>query len=118
MAGSTRGADAEHRAEQFLRRQGLRLVQRNFRCKAGEIDLIMAHGDTLVFVEVRLRNNRHFASALESITTAKQQRIIRAARYYLLQQQLTDKVPCRFDVVALTDVDIDAEWIRDAFQTQ
>jgi putative endonuclease len=111
----SRGAAAEVLAEQYLQQQGLRSCARNYRCKLGEIDLIMRDGECLVFIEVRLRNNRYFASAAESITAAKQHRILRTAQFYLQQHQLTDKVPCRFDVIALGGNGQTVEWLRDAF---
>lgn len=109
------GKAAETRAEQFLQGLGLITRERNFRCKAGEIDLIMQAGDLLVFVEVRLRNNPFFSSASESVTWRKQQKIIRAARFYLLQHRLLDKMGCRFDVVAFNRPTGDPEWITNAF---
>lgn len=113
----SRGAAAEELAEQYLQEQGLNSCARNYRCKLGEIDLIMRDGDCLVFVEVRLRNNRYFASAAESITASKQHRILRTAQFYLQQHRLTDKVPCRFDVIALGGNQQAVEWLRDAFGT-
>jgi putative endonuclease len=105
---------AEERAAIFLQKQGLVIHTKNYRCKLGEIDLIMQHADTLVFVEVRLRTHQAFAGAAESVTIRKQQKIIKTAQYYLQQHQLTDKVNCRFDVVAFGDSNI-PEWIKDAF---
>src|SRR5690606_16286623 len=100
-------------------RQGLRRRERNYRCKAGEIDLIMSQGDTLVFIEVRLRRNTRFASASESVDLRKQQKLIRAAQHYLMQHRLTDQVACRFDVVAFNH-GLDPEtitWLPNAFGT-
>jgi putative endonuclease len=110
----TSGEHAEARAEVFLVQQGLVKRAKNYRCKLGEIDLIMQHTDTLVFVEVRLRTHQAFASAAESVTIRKQQKIIKAAQYYLQEHQLTDKANCRFDVIAFSDNGA-PEWIRDAF---
>jgi putative endonuclease len=108
------GALAEARAETFLLQQGLVKRAKNYRCKVGEIDLIMQHDNTLVFVEVRLRTHTAFASAAESVTYRKQQKIIKTAQYYLQQYQLTDKAICRFDVIAFSD-NGNPEWIKDAF---
>ncbi len=109
------GAAAEVLAEQFLSRKGLTLVQRNFRCRGGEIDLIMKDGTGLVFVEVRLRTNKAFATGAESVAGRKQQRIMLAAQHYLAA--LGSTPPCRFDVIALDALDAGRiEWIRDAFQ--
>lgn len=110
----TPGALAEARAEAFLLQQGLVKCAQNYRCKLGEIDLIMQHDDTLVFIEVRLRTHTGFANAAESVTIRKQQKIIKTAQYYLQQHQLTDKANCRFDVIAFSDNGA-PEWIKDAF---
>lgn len=111
------GKAAETLAEQFLQRQGLRSLCKNYRCRIGEIDLIMMHDDTLVFVEVRLRTNPNFSSAAESVNGRKQQKIMRTAQLYLQQHQLSERVGCRFDVIALTRADPMAtpEWIQNAF---
>jgi len=108
------GALAEARAEVFLLQQGLVKREQNYRCKLGEIDLIMQHNTTLVFIEVRLRSHTGFASAAESVTVRKQQKIIKTAQYYLQQHQLTDTANCRFDVIAFSD-NGNPEWIKDAF---
>lgn len=105
------GQAAENLAAEFLQGQGLRLVARNYRCRMGEIDLIMDDRGALVFVEVRLRNNNHFGGAGASITAFKQSKLIRAAQHYLLQQ--STQPPCRFDVVLLDGSNM--EWIKDAF---
>lgn len=114
----TAGALAEARAENFLLQQGLVKRAKNYRCKLGEIDLIMqhdtAHETTLVFVEVRLRTHTGFANAAESVTHRKQQKIIKTAQYYLQQYGLTDKANCRFDVIAFSD-NGNPEWIKNAF---
>lgn len=114
MPKQASGAQTEERAAKFLQQQGLVTYARNYRCKLGEIDLIMRQGDTLVFVEVRLRSHRQFASAAESVNFSKQRKIIKTAQYYLQQHKLTDKINCRFDVIAFGDKP-DPEWIKDAF---
>lgn len=103
----------EQQARDYLVAQGLKEVASNYQCKAGEIDLIMQDSEFLIFVEVRFRERSKYASSVESITRNKQLKIIRAAKYYLLENNLYDKVPCRFDVVAIMPKKID--WIRDAF---
>jgi putative endonuclease len=108
------GALAEARAEAFLLQQGLVKHAKNYRCKLGEIDLIMQHNTTLVFIEVRLRSHTGFASAAESVTVRKQQKIIRTAQHYLQQHKLTDTANCRFDVIAFSD-NGNPGWIKDAF---
>lgn len=109
------GSLAETQAEQFLQQQGLLLLHKNFRCKTGEIDLIMRDQHTLVFIEVRLRSNRQFSSAAESVTWQKQQKIIRTAQVYLLKHNLLDKVRCRFDVITFDRPQGHPQWIKDAF---
>ena len=105
------GGAGEERAEELLARNGLAIVERNYRTKAGEIDLIARDGPTLVFVEVRLRSDASFGGALASITPRKQRRIVAAAKQYLMS--LRPLPPCRFDVVALENGT--PLWIRGAF---
>jgi len=106
------GALAEDRALTYLQRQGLAAVVRNYRCKGGEIDLIMrAADDTLVFVEVRQRSGRGFGGAAASVTPAKQRRVLRAASHYLAT--LDRLPPCRVDVVAMEPGRL--EWLPNAF---
>ncbi|WP_419600089.1 YraN family protein [Thiolapillus sp.] len=109
-----RGVQAENRAEKFLAGKGLTTIARNYRCKSGEIDLIMEDGATLVMVEVRYRKNAAFGSALESVTPRKQARIIAAASHYLVKHPI-DR-PVRFDVVAISG-DNTLNWVQNAFQT-
>jgi putative endonuclease len=110
------GDAAESRALQFLQGQGLAIVQRNYRTPGrggGEIDLVMRDVEgTLVFVEVRQRSQSQFGGALASITTAKQRRIVWAARHFIAR--LPSVPPCRFDVVVL-EPDAPPQWIRAAF---
>jgi putative endonuclease len=110
-----RGEKAEERAYQYLLQKGLQLVSRNYCCKLGEIDLMMHDGDTLVMVEVRYRKNDRFGSAVESITQKKQSRIIAAAKYYLVCNNLNN-LAVRFDVVAISGNN-HLNWIKNAFQT-
>ena len=106
------GGDAEDGAARFLERRGLQLVERNFRTRLGEIDLIAREGAVLVFVEVRLRRSTGYGGALESITTRKRRRIAAAARQYLMR---FSRLPaCRFDVVCLEGGE--PLWIRGAFE--
>lgn len=115
------GAQAEAQAEAFLQQQGLVTRSKNYRCKLGEIDLIMlqktTRGTCFVFVEVRLRTNKRFAPAVETVDYRKQQKIIRTATRFLQEQRLFDKVACRFDVIALdqTGTAPPIQWIQNAF---
>jgi len=109
----TEGLAAEELAAAFLQRKGLRLIEKNFRCAYGEIDLIMQDGRTLVFIEVRLRSNAGFGGAAMSINQSKQQKLKRTAERYL---QAHGDSACRFDAVLMSKLDSNAvEWIQDAF---
>ncbi len=105
------GAAAEQQAALFLQQRGLSILTRNYRCRGGEIDLIAQDGNTLIFVEVRARRNAHYGGAAASITRHKQQRLIQAARHYLMH--LPTEPICRFDAI-LIDGD-HLEWLRSAF---
>jgi putative endonuclease len=111
-----RGGAAEALACRYLEAQGLVLVTRNFRCRLGELDLVMRDGAQLVFVEVRSRSSRDYGGPIETITKTKQKRLLRAAAYYLQKTACT--APCRFDAVGITtDNGVDhVEWINNAFQ--
>lgn len=103
------GYDAETAALAFLRAQGLALVARQWRCRFGEIDLIMRDGGVLVFVEVRQRKPSHFGGALESLSAEKMRRVQRAAELYLAQH--AEQGACRLDAV-LIDAKGGVQWIR------
>lgn len=115
---NSRGRDWETGAARFLRRSaGLRLVANNYRCRFGEIDLIMNDRGVISFVEVRYRSPSAFGSGADSVGPRKQQRLIRAARHFLVSHpELADR-PCRFDVVSVSGRWFPKyEWIKDAFQ--
>ena len=108
------GAAAEALAAHFLTQRGLAIVERNWRRRCGELDLVAREGDTLVFVEVRLRRGGDFGGAAASITAAKRARIVAAASLYLARLPRTP--PCRFDAVLLDALDpARIEWLRDVF---
>jgi putative endonuclease len=110
------GHSAEEFARNYLEQQGLKFVAANYVCKYGEIDLIMNDGDFYVFVEVRYRESEKFGDGVASITKSKQSKLISAVKCYLLECNLYDKVPCRFDVIALATIpEHKLEWIKDAF---
>jgi len=116
LPGET-GAKAEERARIYLEQQGLRLVERNYRCRQGEIDLIMQDGETLAFVEVRYRKSTGFGSPAESVTPSKQQRIVTTAGHYLQSKYTRKMPPCRFDMLAIEGREQqNINWIKDAFQ--
>jgi putative endonuclease len=106
------GPRAEALAAQYLMRQGLTIVARNFRTRFGEIDLIAKDGSTLVFVEVRMRSSTSFGGALESITAQKRARMIAAARGYLAM--IGGEPACRFDAILMQRLDAACiDWRRD-----
>ena len=107
-----RGENAEELAHNFLIKQGLKPVCRNFRCKQGELDLIMTDQQTLVIIEVRFRKTDTYGSAVESITPKKQSRIMAATHVYLSSRK-TD-CPIRFDVAAISG-NGHINWIKNAF---
>ncbi|MCL7941094.1 YraN family protein [Halomonas sp. ATCH28] len=111
-----RGGAIERLAARWLMARGLALEASNQHAKGGEIDLVMRDGQVLVFVEVRHRADRRHGHPLETVTAAKQRRLIRAARFYLHRNGLS--CPCRFDVLAVTGTppDLEIEWVTDAFE--
>jgi len=110
------GRLAEDQALAYLQAQGLALVERNYRCRGGEIDLVMRDGVKIVFVEVRYRSSQSFGGALASVGSRKQARVVNAAAHYLAAKRI-DR-PARFDVAAVAPAQgkLAVEWIKDAFQ--
>ena len=106
------GGQAELKAHDYLLKRGLAPICRNYRCKHGELDLVMSDQHTLVFVEVRYRKSDSFGSAVESVTAAKQARIIAAAQHYLSKNKQDSQV--RFDVVGISGTG-KIDWIKNAF---
>jgi putative endonuclease len=106
------GSEKEQVGCRYLEDRGLRLVERNYRCRHGELDLVMRDGATLVFVEVRFRRSTRFGGAAESVDGHKQQRLTAAAGHYL--QRHPSPLACRFDVLAIGAGD-HIDWIKDAF---
>ena len=111
------GDQAEALTADYLERNGLRILERNYRVRGGELDLITLDGETLVFVEVRYRKSARFGGAAASIDARKQQRLIHAAQVYLLKHPRLANRPCRFDCVLLDTLQsAQIDWIKDAFQ--
>ncbi len=108
------GKNAEDAAYQYLLEQGLKPVGRNFRCKLGELDILMRDGQALVIVEVRYRKTSRYGTAAETVTVAKQSRIIAATYCFLSSSPHYKDCPIRFDVVALSG-DGNMNWIKNAF---
>ncbi len=107
------GAQAEHVAAQYLQRHGLTLVETNYRCRFGEIDLVLRDKETLVFAEVRLRSRSDFGGAAASIDVHKQQRLALTAQHYLAS--LPRIPPCRFDALLLDGAG-NIDWVKNAFE--
>lgn len=110
------GQDHEALAERYLKNKGMTIRARNYRCKAGEIDLVADDRGTLVFVEVRYRGHTSLVSSEESVTPTKRRRLIRAAQHYLLRYG--SDCPCRFDVLAINRSflgSLKIHWIDNAF---
>jgi len=111
------GANYENQARRYLEHAGLVFVAANVACRAGELDLVMRDQQTWVFVEVRYRRNANFGGAAASVTYSKQQRLLRAAAFWLAQHNASfDTSSCRFDVLAITGRQL--EWLPDAFNAQ
>lgn len=111
------GRAAEDRAVHYLTHQGLLPLARNFRCRGGEIDVIMLHDQCLVFVEVRYRGERSFAPAIHTVDQTKQRKLIRTAALFIARRRGHANRTMRFDVVGLDGSgDADITWIRDAFR--
>jgi putative endonuclease len=112
------GDRGEAAALSHLQAAGLTLLQRNYRCNGGEIDLVMRDGKVLVLVEVRYRRDNHFGGAAASVGSHKQQRLLRAAQHLLQTHRAYRNQPARFDLVAIDGDGNNAQlnWIKDAFR--
>lgn len=115
------GRQAELFARNYLKKHGLILIEQNYYCRKGEIDLIMQDDTHLVFIEVKFRSNESHGSGADAVTYQKQQKIISAARHYLYQNKLTESVCSRFDVISMTlhkrliKKTYDIQWLKNAF---
>jgi len=113
----TVGSRYEQEAAAFLTKEGMTVVAQNYRCRAGEIDIVAKDGHTLVFCEVKYRYDHGAGDPAAAVDYRKQQTIYRVAQWYLQQNHFPEDTPCRFDVVAMTGVgeDLKIRWIPDAF---
>ena len=115
----TIGHNAEYHACEHLKKQGLILLEKNFQCRFGEIDLIMQDNTCLVFIEVRYRKRTDYGSAADSISHKKQSKLIQTAHIYLKQSwqynHHLQQAACRFDVVTLKGNFSSCLWIKSAF---
>ena len=121
-AAAALGSRHEQAALDYLLEQGLTLLQRNYRCRLGEIELVMEPGERLVFVEVRYRSfTNRFPSAIATVGPRKQQRLARAAAMYLAGHHRYQDHCCRFDVIgvdAAADGQCELQWVQDAFRPE
>lgn len=110
------GREWEREALKRLQAAGLELLDRNYQCRMGELDLVLRDGDSVAFVEVRFRRRNDFGSGAESVSVSKRRRLIAAAQHYLQRHPGLADLPCRFDVVAIgPGATPQIEWIRNAF---
>lgn len=107
------GAEYEKKAAQYLQTLGYEVIERNFRCRQGEIDLIAKDGEYLVFIEVKYRKDARLGEPLEAVDYRKRRRISETASYYCFSHGISQQQPCRFDAVAF----VQGEWtvVRNAF---
>jgi len=116
----TKGRTAEDKALKYLKQQGLKLVERNYTCRYGEIDLIMLNQETIVFVEVRYRASNDYGGALQSITAAKQAKLRKTAQHFLSAPRMNRKghnIACRFDIICMRGSlhNPEVDWLVNAF---
>jgi putative endonuclease len=116
-ARTARGAAAEERAAQLMQSAGFTIIARNFRCRAGELDIVARRGPLLVVAEVRLRSSARFGGAAASVSAAKRRRIVMATRFLLAQQPQLAALAVRFDVLACDGSGAALDWIEGAFAT-
>lgn len=111
------GHQGEVAALRYLSQRGLQLIARNYRCRVGELDLVMLDGNTLALIEVRYRGNARFGGPAASVTARKQHRLAMAAQHLLACRKELRRFPARFDVVAISPATngLKIEWIKAAF---
>lgn len=113
------GAQAEQLALAHLQKHELILITQNWRCRFGELDLVMRDGATLVFIEVRFRQHQAWGGALASVDARKQHKIIVTAQHFLQKEPRWRHLACRFDVIAVrpekTSASMHIEWLKNAF---
>lgn len=114
------GQTAEQLASAYLQEKGFTLVEKNYHCRQGEIDLIMQDKKQIVFVEVRCRNSSAYGNALESITSFKTKKIIRAATHFLQMKKWLYKVSSRFDIIVIHPIqgEMRLQWLKNAFPAE
>ena len=106
------GARYEEAAVDYLQTRGLKIIERNYRCRFSEIDIIGKDDEYLVFIEVKYRSDSRYGYGAEAVNFSKQEKIRRGAQYYLNEKRIVD-APCRFDVISITGKEF--VWLKDAF---
>jgi len=111
------GNAVENKTVDYLEQRNVTILQRNYLCKMGEIDIIAQDQQDLIFIEVRYRKNDYYGGALASVNLKKQKRLIRAASHYMQKTRITNRTACRFDVIAISgNLDqLEFNWIKAAF---
>ncbi len=112
------GSRGEDLAVQYLKKKGFKVIERNYHCSEGEIDLVAREKNTLVFVEIKTRSSSEYGLPQDAVDRFKQHKMIEVARSYLAERHLTEDIPARFDVVAIHFMPAgpQIELIKDAFQ--
>lgn len=110
------GTDAEIQALRYLKNQGLRFIEKNYRSRMGEIDLIMQENEKLVFIEVKARSSRQFGEGFLGVHWSKQQKIIKTASLYIQRFNMHNTEAVRFDVISFDGIPPVITWIKDAFR--
>lgn len=108
------GIRYEKQAAEFLKEKGYRILEQNYRCKKGEIDIIAKDEEYLCFIEVKFRDDPDMTKALGAVNAGKQRKISGAALYYLMEKGYLDDTPCRFDVLGITPKGM--QLVRNAFE--
>ncbi|MCM1495415.1 MAG: YraN family protein [Bacteroides sp.] len=107
------GSEYETRTLHYMKGQGMEILERNYHCRQGEVDIIARENGYLLFVEVKYRKDLQNGYPAESVTPVKQNRIRQVARYYLYEHHMPEETPVRFDVAAILGNEM--QYIRDAF---
>ncbi len=118
MNKRTIGNGSEDLACRYIEQQGCSILERNFRCKLGEIDIIARDGSYLCFIEVKFRNDNSFGEPKEAVNYSKQRRISNVSRFYLYSKNVSFDIPIRYDVIAVSVNEgiFSFEWIKNAFE--
>lgn len=114
-----KGQECEDLAAQYLEKQGLTILERNYQCRLGEIDIIAKNSEFVIFIEVKYRKNNRYGEPFAFVDTKKQRRLIMTALHYNQCKGLNEKHPMRFDVISIQaqNTQFDIQWLKNAFTT-